>query len=322
VDVDMSPPEISYEIGKTATGADTGQLRVVIKDPQSGVDHSKTVVDNLSKEVKPGVPVVNPVARSSAETFAKQVGLYDLIFPTFEPTQQANASGDFSIASLDGALPDAGFASLLTFNNLGLKAIVKMFGTNINNIAIPLSGNCASQPSFGVVSHAKLIGAFDYDRIGKNTRNVTLYFKLSFVTANSLGGESGDTVNGHSPSGTRWLKKITVNNRTDLVQKPRDRAKFEKQDNIDFSKDNLTDICYGTNNCFPISQLFNPVFPDKIGISDALLHLSINMNSLPNQEQDLVVRIPNRDNSAFDAITIHLTPSTLKGENWKSIECQ
>lgn len=120
---------------------------------------------------------------------------------------------------------------------------------------------------------------------------------------------------------TEWLKKITVNGRTDLIQKPRDRGEFQKQDNIDFSKDNLTDICYYGNQCYPISSLFNPSPLKAPSAFDALLHLSIDMNSLPNQEQDLIINIPNRDGFS-NALKIRLTPSAIKGENWKSIQCR
>ena len=61
VGVDMSPPEISYEIVRTASGRNTGQLKIVVTDKQSGVDPAATEATNASGQTQPGVPVIQQV---------------------------------------------------------------------------------------------------------------------------------------------------------------------------------------------------------------------------------------------------------------------
>lgn len=59
VGVDMSPPEITY-ITKTATGKLKNKIRIVLKDPQTGIRVSETKVENRVDVLNMGLPQIDP----------------------------------------------------------------------------------------------------------------------------------------------------------------------------------------------------------------------------------------------------------------------
>ena len=328
----MSPPEISYEIGKTATGADTGQLRVVIKDPQSGVDHSKTVVDNLNNEVKPGGPVVNPVARSSIETFAKQVGLYDLIFPTFEPTQQADAGGDFSIASETSGSPQvlSGivlFGNMFAANKLGLftKANIKHGKIEVNPFPLRKENPCfVKKPSTASKINARLLAVYDFDRRQSlNSRDVSALFYIEKTP--DLGADP--------------LKNIIVR-RVGTSENLLNRSGAESQQDfthpnyqIALAEDRATDGVYsnwnGRRPKGPLPRLskfrlgyyglFEEI-PNWLPVDSGIFMLSLNLSDIPYTEQNIEVIFKRTDGQEYKLV-MKFTPAADGKNNWETYHC-
>jgi hypothetical protein len=352
VGVDMSPPEISYEIGKTSTGADTGQLRVVIKDPQSGVDHSQTVVDNLSNEVKPGVPVVNPVARSSIETFAKQVGLYDLIFPTFEPTQQANASGGFSIASVssDTVLLPAliQFSTISAMNRPGLLAAMKTthdspnlspvlepipkFGENQCVLSVYENGKKVNKPS-----NIELLGLFDFDRrqnSNLDTRDVSVFLKVKNYRKNSMFGDAflRQKINVFTTNSTDTQRTPLLNRPYDTdanmyapVGNPQKKKEEAKYRNILF-EDSLTDVFYNNSTTESFESPYSSISSSLSTMKplESIMILSINLSTLPqdNNEPEIYIRIAREKDPKWstNANGYYVSSQANDGGSWLSLK--
>ncbi len=149
VGVDMSPPEISYEIVRTASGRNTGQLKIVVTDKQSGVDAAATVATNASGQIQPGVPVIQQVLTDKEKVEPKrQVRFYQLLFPDFLPTETQAGGGDFRVAAEGEAPAEAGvvnFGSGQVRDNVGIPfQIAYSSPTNPSEIEIKNPGKCVS----------------------------------------------------------------------------------------------------------------------------------------------------------------------------------
>ncbi len=87
VGVDMSPPEITYQLLKTSQDDPTkAKIKITAHDPQTGV--KELTLNQVAQNIIPGVPIIQEL---ETETILekKYIAIYNIIYPTFTPTENS-----------------------------------------------------------------------------------------------------------------------------------------------------------------------------------------------------------------------------------------
>ena len=94
--IDLTPPEISYEIKQNSL--ESGRLIVTITDKLSGLDPDKTEITPVDNPISVGAPILQNESKPPVLKENTHKLFYDLLFPIFTPTEPQN----FQTQSLTG----------------------------------------------------------------------------------------------------------------------------------------------------------------------------------------------------------------------------
>ena len=155
--IDLTPPEISYEIKQNSL--ESGRLIVTITDKLSGLDPDKTEITPVDNPISVGAPILQNESKPPAIKENKQKLFYDVLFPTFVPNNpnpfQIENLIDFSIKAENSGSDAPTFAIASGIDKSGLPFQIAM--------GFQLGRNLLKMPCSSSGGHYSLNGVFDFD---------------------------------------------------------------------------------------------------------------------------------------------------------------